>query len=632
MCGISGIVSADGIRRYHLSFLEEVVKAQERRGPDHHAIQVVRDLRPGVAFGHNRLSIIDVSDAANQPFWSDDKQFCVTFNGEIYNYKELREELQGKGRIFRTNSDTEVLVEAWAEWGSGAVERFNGMFAFGIVNVRTGEFYLVRDRFGVKPLHYAFSPAGELYFASTATSIANFLDLPPNREYLADGIQWLVYEDGSARTQFEDLNSVEPGTCISFVLRDGKLNSTKRRYYDLAARVRQKVEELEGQDETALIRLVEDVFTDAIRLRLRSDVPVGISLSGGMDSSLVACIANQMDKNVAGITFGHPDQPSSEGKKVREIEKHLKIDVEYIWPTPAEMEEAIWRNFEAQEAPFPNFSGGAQNLVFATARKRGFRVMLGGQGADECFMGYRKYLYMTLLRRDKPGGILSDALGFSQVAIKEMSRIAQNLTDGSRYFRAPRMAVNLPTKSRRLGMKDLRHIRDRQIEDVLELSIPTLLRYEDHNSMGSSIESRLPFLDYRLAEIGLALPNRLKVRKGLTKWVLRQISRKYLPPSIWDSRLKIGFEARSTDWTEEGLGDHIRTSLKDAFEMRLIDEPPTPNGHFSNQNLSQYGLAFCEAMTAIWLSRRTLRTHAEALSQGESPYAFASDEPGQEIN
>lgn len=604
MCGISGSLAAGRVLPQHIDFVEQAVRMQFRRGPDHQAIQVVRELGPGIIFGHNRLSIIDISAAANQPFWSTDGRYCVTFNGEIYNYLELRQELQERGRRFRTTSDTEVLVEAWAEWGTAAIERLNGMFAFAMADVQTGKLWLVRDRFGVKPLHYALRSDGELFFASSATVIARSFELAPNPEYLGDGIQWLIYEDGSPRTQYVGLNSVEAGTYLECEVIRGEVKHQVSRYYHLAKRVEERVQELNGSGEQELIRLTEDTLRHAVKIRLRSDVPVGVSLSGGMDSSLVASLAKLEGGDIVGVSFGNPDRHDTEGPRVREIEKHLGMKIEYVWPEPPEMEAAAWETLEAQEAPYPSLSVPAQFMVFNMARRTGLKVMLGGQGADETFMGYRKYLYMTLMRRERMTGVLGDSFGLFCVAARELHRMVQNLDDARRYFYPARLALNLPSRARHLGLDGFKHVRNRQMQDVTEVSLPTLLRYEDRNSMGNSVESRLPFMDYRLVEIGLALPNRLKVRNGYGKWILRQIAQKYLPPVITENRIKIGFDATTGAWIDGCLGNSIRTRLHEPFSAGLINNPPDVHGRYSDFRLARNGDSLSEALTAIWLSDR----------------------------
>ena len=600
MCGIAGVVSTSSARQRN-DFVEQVVNYQIRRGPDHQAVQVVRRASPAVLFGHNRLSIIDLSNAANQPFWSCDGRYCVTFNGEVYNYREIRDELREHGRQFRTASDTEVLVQAWAEWGVEAIARFNGMFAFAIADTEQGVVWLVRDRFGVKPLYYSQSSPNEVLFASTAGVIARELELKPDFGYLSDGIQSLVYEDGTARTQFEGLKSVEPGCFVRICQSGAGLVLQTTRFYDLRARVDSRRLELEGKSEEALVDITEDLLRDAVRLRLRSDVPVGISMSGGLDSSLLACLASQEGANVTAVSFGHPDQPESEGPLVGEIARHAGFEVIYVWPDPLEMREAVWGALENQESPFPGLSITAQYLVFKKARASGLKVMLGGQGADEAFMGYRKYLPMTLLRRESRSGLLGDVFGFVQLLLAETPRLSRNLSDLRRYRGARQVALRLPMTHRKLGVEGVHNGRERQMRDILEVSLPTLLRYEDRNSMANSIESRLPFLDYRVVEMGLALPDRFKVRNGYTKWVLREIASRLLPRSVVRNRIKIGFDALIAEWIPAGLGNDVRGRLNSAGAESLFLENTSLDAYFADHLLIDQEIRFAEALTAIWL-------------------------------
>src|SRR5438094_1772718 len=239
MCGIAGTVAVS-LNSEQCDLVRRIVRYQVRRGPDDQSVQVVRRASPAAVFGHDRLSILDLSTTANQPFWSADRRYCVTFNGEIYNYREIREELRQQGKTFRTQSDTEVLVEAFAAWGVDSIERFNGMFAFAVSDTQNGTVWLVRDRFGVKPLFYTSPQPQEVWFASTAGEMSRELNLEPDYASLSDGIRWLVYEDGSGRTQFKNLMSVEPGCYVEITEASGALRCESRRYYDLRARVERR--------------------------------------------------------------------------------------------------------------------------------------------------------------------------------------------------------------------------------------------------------------------------------------------------------------------------------------------------------------------------------------------------------
>lgn len=601
MCGIAGSITISPSPE-RSEFVEQIVRHQIRRGPDHQSVQLVRSASPAILFGHDRLSIIDLSDAANQPFWSSDRRYCITFNGEIYNYREIRDDLRQRGRHFGTASDTEVLIQAWAEWGVEAIPRFNGMFAFGIADTKEGTVWLVRDRFGVKPLYYSQSGSNEILFASTAAFIARELGLNPDLKYLSDGIQSLVYEDGSARTQFEGLKSVEPGCYVQISESSGTLILNAARYYDLRAGVESQREALAGKNEEALVDMTGDLLRDAVRLRLRSDVPVGISMSGGLDSSLLACLAAKEGANVTAVSFGHPDQSGSEGRVVQEIARHAGLEVLYVWPDPIAMRQAVWDALQNQESPFPGLSITAQYLVFQKARASGLRVMLGGQGADEAFMGYRKYLPMTLLLRESRTGLFADLFGFAQLLLAETPRLSRNLSDLGRFRGPRRVALRLPQTNRKLGVNGVRTGWERQMRDILEVSLPTLLRYEDRNSMANSVESRLPFLDYRVVEAGLALPDRLKVRNGYTKWVLRRIASRLLPKNVVRSRIKIGFDALTSEWIHAGLGVELRSRLQLAAAKGLFDESLSVNDYFTDQLLTRQEITFAQALTAIWLT------------------------------
>ena len=286
------------------------------------------------------------------------------------------------------------------------------------------------------------------------------------------------------------------------------------------------------------------------------------------------------------------------------IAKHLGLKVHYVWPSGGAMTEALWEALKAQEAPFPGLSIVAQYLVFKEARAIGLKVMLGGQGADEAFMGYRKYLYMTLRKRDRSQGVVGDLFGLAKLIGLEFPRMIQNLADVERYAGRIKPFLNLPVTQRDLGLSRFSQARGRQLKDVTEFSLPTLLRYEDRNSMGNSVESRLPFMDYQVIETGLALPDRLKVRGGYCKWILRRIADRLLPKSITKNRIKVGFDALTAEWVQGGLGEDVRLRLRQAIGSSGYQGISLPEQHFGDEVLGRKESAMCQALTAIWLVQR----------------------------
>ncbi len=259
MCGISGIYSLK-ITEQHHSLIQDIIKSQMRRGPDHQAALVIRGRESEVLFGHNRLSIIDLSEQANQPLWDASRRFCIVYNGEIYNYLELRQKLKAAGLQFNTQSDTEVILNAFAYWGIEALQYFQGPFAFALWDSQEERLWLCRDRFGVKPLYY-IQKNQVLYFASTTPALARALNLTPNYSYLAQGLQYLVYEDNSDRSPYEGLQALPAGCYLS-----ARFNSEQQftcsihSYYDLESRLQNRIEQLAASGQGAMLALLTHQF------------------------------------------------------------------------------------------------------------------------------------------------------------------------------------------------------------------------------------------------------------------------------------------------------------------------------------------------------------------------------------
>lgn len=607
MCGICGIVErapSPAAER----FIDDALRAHEHRGPD---FRMAREARLGelrCTFGHNRLSIIDLSSGANQPMPDEASATLLTYNGEIYNYRELRDELAAQGERFATVSDTEVILAAYRAWGIACVERFNGMFAFAILDRAAGRLHLVRDRFGVKPLYFHESPERVL-FASTAGPIARAVGAAPHLAYALGGLTTRVYErDDEDASPYERVHAVRAGHVYSVALDRPALSIDRRAYYDLHARVATTQETLAGLGTPALVERLRAELQRAVEVRLRSDVPVGVSLSGGLDSGTVAALASAAHPRIVTFSHAHPDFPTTEAPAIEALRRKVAIDAHYVWPEPAEVADAFWRCLEAQDAPFPTTSIVAQYLVYQAARKHGIKVLLGGQGGDEAFMGYRKYQVFQLresLRRGRLPSAAAQAMQLARIAATEAGNVAGLLSSARRYTgTAAESGIFRPQETPRvsLGHPAGAPLWHRQVADIYSTSLPTLLRYEDRNSMGNSIESRLPFMDYRVMELGLALPESLKLRKGYGKWLVREMTRDMLPPEVRVAFAKRGFDAASTRWFGAGLGARMRERLH-AYEptLRPLLRGPVTDDYFSDQRLAQQPAVFAEAVTALWL-------------------------------
>ena len=611
MCGIAGAISPGSCEKAK-PIVQSIVLSQHRRGPDHQAIECIRGSQTHVVMGHNRLSIIDLTSQANQPMWDGDHRYCLVYNGEIYNYIELREELVGLGHKFFSRSDSEVIIEAFKEWGLDALDRFNGMFAFALYDTETETMWLVRDRFGVKPLCY-YSNENTLFFASTGKAIAESERLEPNLDYAARGLVYHIYEDDTDISPYQGLRALRPGHCLQVrSMPAGKLTLELHSYYDLGSRVGRLREVIVEQSPLELTQLVAERLAHSVTIRLRADVPMGISLSGGLDSATLAGLLGQRHDDITGFTFGHPDVSASEGPVVRDMSERTKIGVHFVWPRPAAFIDAFWEAFEAQDAPFPGPSIVAQYLVFKAASDHGVKVLLGGQGGDELFMGYRKFQlfrFYELAHSRRYLEALAAAAGIFSVLLAESEKIMEYLGHLERYHGGRRLkgALKLPDPSPlAMGYHPTQPLWERQLQDVTRFSLPTLLRYEDRNSMGNSVESRLPFLDYRLVELALALPTPLKIRRGYGKWIVREATRGMVLDRIRLARYKRPFDVHLRRWIEQGLGDSIRARLRGivAKTRDFLAPGAAINDVWSDAQLVRRPSAFAEAVTLIWLGDR----------------------------
>lgn len=603
MCGILGNYNFD-------VSLQSLLLKQTHRGPDSMGFCDIK-LPDGsiLQLGHNRLKIICLSDLANQPLTDTAQQHYLVFNGEIYNYLQLRAELKEEGIEFRTTSDSEVLLQALIHWGMDALNKFNGMFAFAYFDVSTQSLYLARDRFGVKPLYY-YANENQLIFASSSAPIAESLGLKPNYDYLKRGLQYGIYEDDSDVTAYQGLKSVRPGCYLAFSLY--QLGRPKENpYYDLHERVANLKEDLFALNPNQLLDKVAEALQLSCMLRLKADVPVSIALSGGLDSSTVAVMAKQHSSDLTAFCFGSPDDLASEGVLAQKLASQHGIHTHFIEPNAHEWKDGFWQTLEHQDAPFAGLSVVAQFLLYQEIKKHGFKVVLGGQGGDEGFLGYRKFqlFYLRELIEKKAWlKALPFLAAFSQMLWAEKRRLFSFWQMRSKYAReqGQESALLLPGDAVDLNIGYSGDIQSRQIEDVLKYSLPTLLRYEDRNSMAHSIESRLPFMDYPLMELACALPVAMKLKKGYGKWALRELTQGMVPDDIRLARYKRGFDVTQSGHIYKGQMEQVQNKLQEKQTFFQSFLPNTALEHyFSAEQLQQSQQRFVELSTLLWLEKRS---------------------------
>jgi len=523
-----------------------------------------------VALGFRRLSILDLGPGGHQPMSTADGRWHIVFNGEIYNYVELRRELQALGRTFRTRSDTEVLLAAWAEWGPAALRRLVGMFAFAVLDLRDRRLTLARDFFAIKPLYWTAWADG-LAFAS---EIKALLALPgvgrtvnPGRlyEYLRFGVA-----DHGDETLFGAIRAVPGAHFLEFPLdRPGEAKPVRYWAPDLRAR-----SDL-GPDEAA--RRLRELFLESVRLHLRSDVPVGAALSGGIDSSaIVAAMREVQGKSLDIHTFTYvADDPALSEERWADLAgRAAGATMHKTRPDPHELVADLDRLIDVQEEPFASTSIYAQHRVFRLAREAGIPVMLDGQGADELLGGYRFYLGVrmaSLLRQGRlleasrflkhagrlPGSAVRNVLFYTSAFLAPL-RLRPALMRLSGQGPAPRglnrawFAARGVRPGGPISFADARGLRGQLAWSLTGVGLPELLRYEDRNSMAFSIESRVPFLTPAMAELVLSLPEEyLIAADGTTKSVFRRAMRGLVPDQVLDRRDKVGFVTTEQQWLED---------------------------------------------------------------------------------
>jgi asparagine synthase (glutamine-hydrolysing) len=497
MCGIAGIFGAPP------SGLEEMVRALGHRGPDGDGFQL--DPAGRSALGHTRLAIIDLSEDGRQPMSDPSGRWWIAFNGEVYNYLELRAELASSWE-FRTRTDTEVLLAAWVTWGPACLDRMIGMFAFLVWDRRERTLFAARDRFGVKPVYFHERQDGALLVASEikalhAAGVPARPDSAAWATYLAHGLH-----EHSERTFWEGVRSLPPGCYLTW--KDGR--TAVSRWYDLAARIGQG---FDPRPETEVWEEYRALLEDSVRLRFRSDVPVGVNLSGGLDSSILLGLVHRVqgpESDIQAFTFVTGDPAYDELPWVRQMLERTRHPLVLCTLSPGEVPELAESVTRCEDEPFGGLPTLAYARVFERARESGVVVLLDGQGMDEQWAGYDYY-------RTAVNGSAGLVQGTAQSPVRPGCLTPELLALAEK----PKMPAPFPDRLRNLQYRDLRYTK-----------LPRALRYNDRVSMRSSTELREPFLDYRVVELALRQPEERKIRDGKQKWMLRDRVGELLPAGV----------------------------------------------------------------------------------------------------
>ena len=577
MCGICGVHDPGGVAR---DTLRAMTDAMERRGPDGEG-QLVIDPATGrpaeagtLGLGNRRLAIIDPSPAGAQPMGDAAGDLWITYNGEVYNHVELRRELEGLGAAFRSGTDTEVILEAYRRWGERCVERFVGMWAFALWDGPSRRLFCSRDRFGIKPFLYWWDGRRLVFGSEIAVLLAAGV---PGRANPGAVRRFLTHElvDAGEETFFAGVRHLPPAHSLVLDLAGGRPVLSTHRYWALDLGRRVPVRDSEA------VEAVRDALRESVRVHLRSDVPVGTCLSGGLDSSAVVGAMTEELGRGAVRTFSavFPGFALDESRYVDAVVNRAGARASVVGPQGDELAADLDDLVRVQGEPFGSPSIYAQWRVMRLAREAGVPVLLDGQGGDELFAGYPEslphYALDALLggrAREVAaatgamlrGGLRRAAYLLVGQCLSERWKGVLSACAGRRRF--PWVARSLESEHPapvRPPVDGGSHLRRSLLDMLTRTHLPGFLRYEDRNSMAFSIEARVPFLDHRLVELAFALPDEETLGGGRSKRVLRAAVAPLVPESVAARRDKVGFATPEIRWLSENLGDRLAALERD---------------------------------------------------------------------
>lgn len=598
MCGVLGGISTSS-RQLDLNRIKFSLSAIKHRGPDDLGVEIENFGDKKAFLGHTRLSIIDLSEAGHQPMYNDDRSIAVVFNGEIYNYIELREQLKSKGVVFKTDTDTEVLLQSWAYWGESALRKFVGMFAFSIFDFRSKEVHCYRDAFGIKPFYY-YIDNDEFSFASEIKPLLRLRDELPGANFQRC-YDYLVFGDydSNHETFFDGIFQLEPGQSLSVKIAEDGLLEYSKRYWWSAKDIKPR-----GLSYDEAVQEVKEEFLNSVKLHLRSDVSLGVALSGGLDSSAIVCAIKSIDSKqpIQTFSFIADDEELSEEHWVDKVNDFVSAQSHKVRPSSDELLDDLDAMIEAQGEPFGSTSIYAQYRVFKLAREKGIVVTLDGQGADELLGGYDGFPEQRIIEYLKRFRFLS-AFKFLRCWSKwprrsfnlGLLKLTQALLPNFAYG----FLRDLSGKSRRpkwlnlalLKTKNVRFEEERKTnvskgkrglngflkQNLSKRSLPSLLRHADRNSMSFSIESRVPFLTIPLAELLLSLDSKYLVSdEGQTKNIFRDALKDIVPEEILFRKDKVGFVTSEMKWFSE-LSNKLELLLSKAAKIPILNSQEVEN-------------------------------------------------------
>ena len=543
MCGIAGIIGKNTSELV----LDKMLLSQKHRGPDFSGKYIAES----IVLGHNRLSIIDLSEEANQPFYSKDQRYILVFNGEIYNYLELKEDLK-KDFQFKTSSDTEVLLAAYITWGKDCLSKLNGMFSFAVWDVQEKKMFAARDRFGIKPFYYHFKN-NTFHFASEikALHVAGISKVP-NKKVWASYFVYGTY--GNPEESFwEGIRLLPGGHYLEFK----KNQLTIKKWYFFEQEIKKHQKELPFE----VVKVTyQKLLEDSIKLHFRADVPVGFNISGGLDSSTLLAFVNKTQKrdNINAYTFYCAHEDYDELPWVEEMIAHTKNPLNKVLLNVDELENLSEEMAVLQDEPFGGIPTIAYGEIFKQAQKDSVKVLLDGQGMDEQWAGYDYY-------------------------VNNSNSIVQGVN------KSPFSTTVLNDDFLKLAVKpdfpkpyddDVLNL---QYRDLFYTKIPRALRFNDRVSMGASTELRVPFLDYRLVEFAFAQPLAYKIKNGVQKYLLRELVSAYLSPNITFAP-KRALQTPQREWLGNELATFVSLQLSkiNSSEYKMWFDIPTLKQEWEN--------------------------------------------------
>jgi asparagine synthase (glutamine-hydrolysing) len=591
MCGIAGAFFSASAKSDLEPRLRAAIRALSHRGPDDCGAETCQVANGVLALGHTRLAIIDLSPGGHQPMHGANGRYTLVFNGEIYNYLELRQELRASGCAFATDSDTEVLLACWARWGAECLPRLRGMFAFAVFDKAASTLTCVRDAFGIKPLFYQLDGTN-FFFASEVPALQKLTPQRPtlNVQTAYDYLVFGTYDDG-ADTFFKGVQQLPPGHVLVVDLTETALPAVRQWW-------RPSIEERRDLTFDSAAEQLRQLFLDNVRLHLRSDVPLGVALSGGLDSSAVVCAVRHIEPELPIHTFSYVAQGAAEVNEEKWadlVNSQVGAIAHKVVVSPEEMISDLDDMIQAQGEPFGSTSIYAQYRVFRLAREHGITVTLDGQGADELLAGYNGYPHArmrSLIERGQLLALLEFVRGWSQWPDRSLKQgirtcLGQALPNVLRRHMREMRSTPLPnwldipalrSQGVVLNSADSRSEVDgsgRRLVSALRQALTgdglnALLRHGDRNAMRWSIESRVPFLTTDMAEFLLSLPEDYLISQGgETKRIFRAAMRGILPDVVRERRDKIGFATPEQAWLR-ALGSSTMDWTEAAHQIPFI--------------------------------------------------------------